>query len=54
MSDNGRYLRWILTLLLIFALAPIPVYIYVLEVHSANLSRIEARLARIETLLERR
>lgn len=52
MTETPPFLRWVLVLILIFTLAPIPVYIYVLEVHSANLAKIEERLARIEVTLD--
>lgn len=54
MNGVPLFLRWVLVLILIFTLAPVPIYIYVLEVHSANLSAIEARLARIEERLPSR
>lgn len=49
-----NYQNWILTILLLVTFLQIPIYIYVLELHSNALADIRERLVRIETKLETR
>jgi len=55
--DNGnRWFRWILLLILLVQFGQVPVYIYVLELHSSALARLEREIhvqgARVEALAQ--
>lgn len=49
---NSRYFRWLFALILCLTFVPIPIYIYVFELHSSNLARIEADIATVKASLD--
>lgn len=50
--DLPRYARWLLVLILLVTFTQVPIYIYVLEIHSSALARVETKIAVIETKLD--
>lgn len=51
-NDLPRYARWLLVLILVVTFTQVPIYIYVLEIHSSALARVEAKTAAIEAKLD--
>lgn len=51
-NDLPRYARWLLILILLVTFSQVPIYIYVLEIHSSALGRVEARIGVIEAKLD--
>lgn len=51
--NSDRWLSWLLAIILAVCFAQIPVYIYVLEQHSAAIAKVESQLAVNAQLLAR-
>ena len=42
-QTNGRWFRWLLAIVVIVNLGSLPIYIYVLEIHSGHLASLDVR-----------